>query len=82
MKLPRDLSPDELTKSLHKFGYSLTRQSGSHLRLTTFVNGKHNITLPKHKPIRIGTLASIIADVAKHFEFSKEELVNKLFGSH
>ncbi|KAM3103209.1 type II toxin-antitoxin system HicA family toxin [Phormidesmis sp. 146-12] len=30
MRLPRDLSGDDLVKSLTKFGYVVTRQTGSH----------------------------------------------------
>ena len=35
MKIPRDLSGSELIKRLKKLGYTPTRQSGSHIRLTT-----------------------------------------------
>ena len=35
MRLPRDLSGSDLAQSLRKLGYSVTRQTGSHLRLTT-----------------------------------------------
>lgn len=38
-RLPRDLTGDELAKLLITLGYAITRQSGSHLRLTTEVNG-------------------------------------------
>jgi predicted RNA binding protein YcfA (HicA-like mRNA interferase family) len=31
MKLPRDLSGNELAKKLSIFGYRITRQTGSHL---------------------------------------------------
>jgi predicted RNA binding protein YcfA (HicA-like mRNA interferase family) len=34
MKLPRDLAGKDLAKALRKVGYEVTRQSGSHLRLT------------------------------------------------
>jgi predicted RNA binding protein YcfA (HicA-like mRNA interferase family) len=34
MKLPRDLSGAELAKALAQLGYRVTRQTGSHLRLT------------------------------------------------
>jgi len=33
MKLPRDLSGDDLAKHLGKFGYEVVRQKGSHIRL-------------------------------------------------
>lgn len=35
MKLPRDLTGLELAKALKALGYEITRQTGSHIRLTT-----------------------------------------------
>ena len=46
MRLPRDLTGQELARSLAKLGYATERQTGSHLRLTTQENGKHHITVP------------------------------------
>jgi predicted RNA binding protein YcfA (HicA-like mRNA interferase family) len=66
VKLPRDLSSDDLIKCLTSKGYEVTRQAGSHIRLTTQEKGKHNITIPAHNPIKIGTLNSILRDVAQH----------------
>ena len=34
MKLPRDLSGDELAKALARLGYIVDRQTGSHIRLS------------------------------------------------
>jgi predicted RNA binding protein YcfA (HicA-like mRNA interferase family) len=39
VKLPRNLSGDDLAKALAKLGYGVTRQTGSHMRLTTKVQG-------------------------------------------
>ncbi len=44
MKIPRDISGPDLIKYLKQFGYSVTRQSGSHIRLTSNQNGEHHIT--------------------------------------
>ena len=63
MKLPRDLSGATLAKALVRVGYGVTRQTGSHLRLTTAKPSEHHITLPVHDPLKIGTLAAILADV-------------------
>jgi len=78
MRLPRDLSGDDLAKALKVLGYHVTRQTGSHMRLTTEEHGEHHITIPKSDPLRIGTLSGILSDVADHFEISREELVRKL----
>lgn len=79
MKLPRDLSSDDLIKKLSELGYDVTRQTGSHIRLTTSENGTHQITIPAHNPIKIGTLNNILRDVAQHFNLSKNELLKRLF---
>jgi Predicted periplasmic or secreted lipoprotein len=78
MRLPRDLAGPELVKALARFGYSVSRQVGSHLRLTTQENGVHHVTIPNHKPLRVGTLASILDEVALHHQISREELLTRL----
>jgi predicted RNA binding protein YcfA (HicA-like mRNA interferase family) len=80
MRLPRDLSGSDLAQALKKLGYSNTRQTGSHLRLTTQDHGQHHLTIPQHTPLRIGTLSAILSDVAAHFKVSREEIFQRLFG--
>ncbi len=80
MRLPRDLSGNDLAHALRKLGYHVTRRSGSHLRLTTQQHGEHHVTIPQHNPLRIGTLSAILADIATHFELSRDELADRLFG--
>ncbi len=79
MKTPRDINGTKLSKVLNKLDYIETRQTGSHIRLTTMKNGKHNITIPAHNPIKIGTLSSILNDIANHHNITKQELLNLLF---
>jgi predicted RNA binding protein YcfA (HicA-like mRNA interferase family) len=45
-RIPRDISGYELSKRIGKIGYDITRQTGSHMRLTTKENGIHHITIP------------------------------------
>ncbi len=80
MRLPRDLSADDLAKALADLGYRVTRQTGSHLRLTTAEGGEHHVTIPRHSPLRVWTLAGILGDVAQHFGFTRDGLVERLFG--
>lgn len=82
MKLPRDVSGSELAHLLASLGYHLTRQTGSHMRLTVSdkEHGEHHITIPQHDSLRVGTLASILADVAEHFGMSREEIAERIFG--
>jgi predicted RNA binding protein YcfA (HicA-like mRNA interferase family) len=79
MKLPRDISGLELAQLLEKYGYQVTRQTGSHIRLTTEHNGEHHITIPAHKEMRLGTLSAILTDIADHLDLSRDELVKSLF---
>jgi predicted RNA binding protein YcfA (HicA-like mRNA interferase family) len=80
MRLPRDLSGRDLAKALAKLDYETTRQTGSHIRLTTHRNGEHHVTIPDHDPIRLGTLAGIFADVAQHHDLTRDRLARLLFG--
>ncbi|MDH5670084.1 MAG: type II toxin-antitoxin system HicA family toxin [Nitrospira sp.] len=79
MRLPRDLSGSDLAQVLRTLGYSITRQTGSHIRLTTHEHGEHHVTIPLHTPLRVGTLSAILADVAAHFGMSREQLLDRLF---
>lgn len=79
MRIPRDLTGKELIKALGKLGYEVTRQSGSHIRLTTSRNGTHHITIPDHRPIKVGTLSGILGDVATHHQMTREELLSLIF---
>lgn len=79
MRIPRDLSGSDLVRKLARLGYLATRQTGSHVRLTTQTAGEHHITIPNHDPLRMGTLAAILSAVATHHGLTREELLEKLF---
>ncbi len=79
MKLPRNLSGNDLAQAMKRLGYGIKRQTGSHMRLTTTERGEHHVTVPCHDPLRVGTLSAILAEVAEHFEMSREELIKALF---
>ena len=78
MKLPRDLNGTSLTRALRALGYEVTRQRGSHIRVTTQLNGTHHEVIPAHKPIKPGTLAAILKSIARHHKISTAELIDKL----
>ena len=81
MKLPRDLDGRKLASLLHRYDYQITRQTGSHIRLTSTVRGtEHRVTVPAHKEIRVGTLPTILRDVAGYLEIDQAQLLDALFG--
>ncbi len=78
MKLPRDLDGVDLAKLLKVLGYEITRQKGSHIRITTQSGGEHHEVIPAHRPLKAGTLASILKSVARHHRLSSHELSLKI----
>jgi predicted RNA binding protein YcfA (HicA-like mRNA interferase family) len=79
MKLPRDVTGAQLVKGLENLGYTVERQTGSHIRLLTQENGEHHVTIPNHRPIKVGTLNAILRDIADHFAIDRDELIQRLF---
>lgn len=54
MKLPRDVSGTQLVKALRVLGYEVSRQRGSHVRLTTQRGGEHHspfLTMTHSNPV-------------------------------
>ena len=81
MKLPRDVGGRELAGLLSKFDYRIGRRSGSHIRLTSTLKGaEHHVTIPEHKPLKPGTLNSVIKEVASYLEMDRQKLIEELFG--
>ena len=80
MKLPRDLGGDELIALLGKYGYQATRQTGSHVRLTSNYKGtEHHVTVPRHESLKVGTLSSIMDEVAGYLMMDKQSLIDEMF---
>ena len=77
MKLPRDMDAAQLTKALERIGYRVVRQTGSHIRMQCD-QPVHSITVPNHRPIRIGTLSSIVTDLATRWRLDREEMLERL----
>ena len=81
MKLPRNIDGEELAGLLSRYGYHIDHQTGSHQRLSATINGKtHDLTIPCHKPLRVGTLHAILKDVAEHRKTSLVRVITDLFG--
>jgi predicted RNA binding protein YcfA (HicA-like mRNA interferase family) len=79
-KIPRDISGDELSKLLRKYGYEVVRQTGSHIRLVSkYQDTEHKITIPNHNPIKISTLNNILNDVSEYLKIPKQILISQLF---
>ncbi|MDD4126670.1 MAG: type II toxin-antitoxin system HicA family toxin [Methanomicrobium sp.] len=73
-KIP-SLNYDILVAALHRDGWVVVRQRGSHIRMQKNLTDKTlKITIPVHKPIKRSTLSHIL----KQAGISVEELNNLL----
>ena len=79
MKTPRSLNGSELVKKLKVFNYEKMHQTGSHIIVRTEENGEHTLSVPNHKPLKVGTLDSILSAIASHFGMTKKEVSDLLF---
>jgi len=77
VKIPRDLNGVSLAQRLGAYGYTVTRQTGSHMRMSRR-NGSQDqhLTIPAHKPLRVGTLRQILKDVAAQTGIAIEEVID------
>ena len=83
MKLPRDISGYDLARHLSRLDYEITRQKDSHIRLTCPAMGtrpEHHVTIPNHDSLKIGTLASILDNIAIARGITRDALIELLFG--
>jgi HicA toxin of bacterial toxin-antitoxin, len=79
VRIPRDVDGDSLAKALRLYDYSITRRVGNHLRMTTQMNGVHHVTVPRHDPLKVSTLAGIVQDVAAHLGKTRDLVVMEIF---
>ena len=81
MKIPRDVAGTQVASLLRRYGYEVTRRTGSHIRLTSTIRGsEHHITIPAHRELKVGTLNAILTDVASYLDVHRDKLVEELFG--
>ena len=78
MKIPRDCTGAELVRALRRLGYQTDRQTGSHIQITTQRGGEHHVSVPNHRPLKVGLLNSLLKDIAQHHGLTVEKTVRDL----
>ncbi len=79
MKLPRDVSGRALVDALIRtWGYRQVNQVGSHIILQSDAPTPHRLSVPDHKPLRIGTLNALLRGVAAAKGVSRQEIIQSL----
>jgi len=71
MKLPRDLSGDEVCRALKRLGFVFARQTGSHCH---YIKDGLHPCVPMHREIKPKTLQSIL----KQANITVEQLLENL----
>ena len=81
MRLPRDVGGQDLARRLGVYGYSITRQTGSHVMLTSnqITGREHQITLTTGRLLRMATLNNILVEAAAYLGMDKDVLITALF---
>ena len=67
--------------ALRRIGYSLVRQSGDHIGLSTYEGGQHHVTIPDRRPLRLRTLNAVLRDIGRYRGMTREQLLARLFDS-
>ena len=82
MRLPRNLCGRDLAgRFARHYGYAVTRMSGNYMTVTQItISGKHSVTAPAHRSLRVGTLNAIVKEVAEASGLSRRAIRATLFG--
>jgi predicted RNA binding protein YcfA (HicA-like mRNA interferase family) len=79
VKLPRELYGRDLARVLcARWAYRQVNQVGSHIILQTETPQHHRLSIPDHKPLRIGTLNAILRQVAAVKGVAREDILTTL----
>jgi len=78
MKLPRGISGARLIRALEGLGYVQVRRKGSHVQLRNEGAPVHSITIPLHDALKVGTLHSILTEVAQIRSITIESIIEAL----
>ena len=77
MKTPRDWNGEDFAKALVALGFTRVRQSGSHVMLRHDKSGEV-VSIPAHRPLKVGTLNGLLATVSEIVGLSRQELFDRL----
>ena len=79
MKLPRDISSENIVRALVRdWGYVKVNQVGSHIIRQTETPVHHRLSVPAHASLRVGTLNAILRAVAQAKNVNRDDIVASL----
>jgi predicted RNA binding protein YcfA (HicA-like mRNA interferase family) len=79
LKIPRNIHGRDLANHLIKrWEFLESRQTGSHINLRTEIPTGLSVSIPAHKPMKVGTLSNILNYVSQHKGVSVSDLLRNL----
>jgi len=79
VRIPRDLYGRDFANHLvRRWAFRELRQTGSHIILRTEEPSGLTVSVPAHRPLRVGTLAGLLEEIANHKNVSTETILHKL----
>ena len=79
MRIPRDIFGRDFAKHLIRHWECLElRQTGSHIILRTDRPSGLTISVPAHKPLRVGTFKGLLDEIAEHKGIATDTLLRHL----
>jgi hypothetical protein len=79
VRVPRDVYGRDFADHLiRRWDFRELRQSGSHIILRTERPSGLSISIPAHKPLRVGTFRDILEAVARHKIVAPEDVLSRL----
>lgn len=76
MKTPRNLSGVDFSAALIlHWDYSHVHQTGSHIIIETETPFHQRLSIPNHKPLKAGTLTTLLRLASVHKRVSKEDIL-------
>jgi predicted RNA binding protein YcfA (HicA-like mRNA interferase family) len=79
VRIPRDVYGRDFANHLiRRWAFREVRQTGSHIILRTEEPSGLTVSVPAHKPLRVGTFGGLLDEIAEHKNVSPEDVLRKL----
>jgi len=77
MKIPRDLNGNEFAKRLQRYVHVPHHQDWQSHYFED-ITKRHSLSVPNHKPLKLGTLNALFNAIADHLELDKQKVIEHL----
>lgn len=79
MKTPRNLNGADFASALTRhWDYVHVHQTGSHIIIETERPSHQRLSIPRHKPLKAGTLNALLRLASEHKQVTKQKTLDSL----